>query len=200
MLPPKSNWLLSQTNSFVTTPESPPPPPLGFPPLPPGFYQPRPPQGPPRYPCSLCSHELGKDSLKCSTCSKWVHFSCSFLTRANFCKICATGSTLGWNCPACLNRDLAFPTHLQASLQFLPLPHPPTNMFRCNGFSTFPFTPSLLNTYPLFAFTRPSSPPPTSTQPINNSPPHPQQTPSPPQNLGILQWNAGGFSPHVVLN
>ena len=65
----------SQTNSLVTMPVSPPPPPPGFPPLPPGFYQMRPPQGPPHYPCSLCSHEVGKDSLKCSTCSKWVHFS-----------------------------------------------------------------------------------------------------------------------------
>ena len=99
------------------------------------------PSGPPRFPCSLCSHEVGKDSLKRSTCSKWVHF-CSSLTRANFCKICAAGSTMGWNCPACLNGDLASPTHQQASPH--PLPHPPTNMFRCNGFvSTSPFTPSL---------------------------------------------------------
>ena len=49
---------------------SPTPPPPGFTPLPPGFYQPCPTQGPPRYPCSFCSHEVGKDSLKCSTCSK----------------------------------------------------------------------------------------------------------------------------------
>ena len=42
----------------------------------------------------------------------------------------------------------------------------------------------------------PSTPPPlTSTQPINNSPPYPQRTPHPPQNLTILQWNAGGLSP-----
>ena len=58
-----------------------------------------PPQGPPRYPCSLCSHEVGKDSLKSSTCSKWAHFSCSSLTLAHFRKICAAGSTMGWNCP-----------------------------------------------------------------------------------------------------
>ena len=86
--------------------------------------------GPPHYPCSMCSHEVGKDSLKYSTCSKWVHF-CSFLTQANFCKICAAGSTMGWNCPACLNGDLASPTHQQVSPRPVspalppPTPHPP---------------------------------------------------------------------------
>ena len=77
----------TQTNPLVMTPASPPPSPPGFPPLPPGFCQLHPLQGPPRYPCFMCSHEVGKDSLKCSTCSKWVHFSYSSLTRANFCKI-----------------------------------------------------------------------------------------------------------------
>ena len=86
----------TQTSLLVTPPASPPP---GFPPLPPGFYQSRPPRGPPRYPCSICSLEVGKDSLKCSTCSKWVHFSCSSLTRADFRKICADGSPMGWKCP-----------------------------------------------------------------------------------------------------
>ena len=66
------------------------------------------PRGPPGYPCSTCSLEVAKDSLKCSTCSKWVHFSGSSLTRADFHKICAAGSP---NCPACLNGDLASPTH-----------------------------------------------------------------------------------------
>ena len=70
---------------------------------------------PPRYPCSICSLEVGKDSLKCYTCCKWVHFSCSFLTRADFRKICAAGSPMGWNCPACLNGDLASPTHRPVS-------------------------------------------------------------------------------------
>ena len=101
----------TQTRLLVTPPMSPPPPPPGFPPLPPGFYQSRPPRGPPCYPCSIYSLEVGKDSLKCSTCSKWVHFSCSSLTRADFRKICAAGSTMGWNCPACVNWDLASPTH-----------------------------------------------------------------------------------------
>ena len=87
----------TQTSLLVTLPASPPPPSPGFPPLPPGFYQSRPPRGPPRYPCSICSLEVGKDSLKCSTCSKWVHFCCSSLTRADFRKICAVGCPMGWN-------------------------------------------------------------------------------------------------------
>ena len=91
------------------------PPSPGFPPLPPGFYHSRPPRGLPRYPCSICSLEVGKDSLKCYTCSKWVHFSCSSLTRDDFRKICVAGSPMGWNCPACLNGDLASPTHRPAS-------------------------------------------------------------------------------------
>ena len=70
-------------------------------------------------------------------------------------------------------------------------------MFKCIGFiSTSPFTPSLLITYLLSTFTLPSTPPPpTSTQLIKNSPPHPQRTPRPPQNLRILRRNAGGLSP-----
>ena len=94
--------------------------------LPPGFYQLRPLQGPPRYPCFLCSHEVGKDSLKCSSCSKWVHF-CSSLTRAHFRKIFAAGSTMGWNCRVCLNGDLVSPTHQLASPHPVsPVPPPPT--------------------------------------------------------------------------
>ena len=59
-----------------------------------------------------------------------------------------------------------------------------------------PLHPPLLNTYPVSAFTLPSTPPPpTSTQPMNNSPPRPKQTPRLPQNLKILQWNAGSLSP-----
>ena len=104
----------TQTNSLVTTRASPPSPPPGFSLLPPVFYQLRPHQGLPRYSCSLCSHDVGKNTLKCSTCSKWVHFSCSSLIPANFRKICAAGSTMGWNCPACLNGDHASPTHQQA--------------------------------------------------------------------------------------
>ena len=199
----------TQTNSPVTTPAFPPPPPLGFPPLPPGFYQPRPPQGPPRYVCSLSCHEVGKDSLKCSTCSKWVHFSCFSLTQGYFRKICAAGSTMGWNCAVCLNGDLTSPIHQQASpapsLQFCPLPFPhpppPTCLHVVDSSIPLPSHPPLLNTYPLSAFTLPSTPPPpTSTQPTNNSPPHPQRTPHPFKTLEFFNGMPVVFPPHVVLN
>ena len=130
----------TQTSLSVTPPASPPPPPPGFPPLPPGFYQSRPPRGPPRYPCSICSLEVGKDFLKCSTCSKWVHFSCSSLTRAEFRKICAAGSPMGWNCPACLNGNLASPTLRPASP---PTHTPSTSLLRSQGLiSASPLTSS----------------------------------------------------------
>ena len=188
----------TQTSLLVTLPASPPP---GFPPLLPGFYQSRPPRGPPRYPCSICSLEVGKDSLKCSTCSKWVHFSCSSLIRADFCKICAAGFPMGWNCPACLNGDLASPTLRPASPRpFSPAPPPPTPPpLACSDLmdSSLPLLshPPILNTYPPSVFTLPaSSPPPTGSQPVHNLPPHPQGNPRLSQNLRILQWNAGGLS------
>ena len=55
----------------------------------------------PRHPCSICHLDVGRDSLQCSACLKWVHFLCSFLTRADFRTICATGTAVGWRCPAC---------------------------------------------------------------------------------------------------
>ena len=55
----------------------------------------------PRHPCSICHLDVGRDSLQCSACLKWVHFLCSFLTRADFCTICVTGTAVGWRCPAC---------------------------------------------------------------------------------------------------
>ena len=58
-----------------------------------------------------------------------------------------------------------------------------------------PSHPPLLNTYPPSSFTLPlSPPPPTSSQPIHNSPPHPQRNPRLSHNLRILQWNAGSLS------
>ena len=163
---PKENWLphLDQSPCYAACIPSTPSP--RVPPLPPGFYQSCPPWGPPHYPCSICSLEVGKDSLKCSTCSRWVHFSCSSLTRADFHKICAAGSPMGWNCPACLNGDLASPTHQPASPGLVsPAPPPPTTPpFTCSdlmdSFLPLPSHPPLLNTYPLSAFTLPVSSPP----------------------------------------
>ena len=181
---PNHNWLPHSDQSPCYAACVPPPPPPGFPPLPPGFYQSRPPRGPPCYPCSICSLEVGKDSLKCSTCYKWVHFSCSSLTRADFRKICAAGSPMGWNCPACLNGDLASPTLRPASPRpFSPAPPPPTPPpLACSDLMDsslpLPSHPPLLNTYPPSAFTLPaSSPPPTGSQPVHNLPPHPQGNP-----------------------
>ena len=80
------------------------------------------------------------------------------------------------------------------SFQFCSLP--PTCSDVMDSSLPLPSHPPLLSTHPLSAFTLPSTPPPpTSTQPINNLPPLPQRTPRLPQNLRILQWNAGGFSP-----
>ena len=43
------------------------------------------------------------------------------------CKICAAGSPMGWNCPVCLNGNLASPTLRPASPRpFSPAPPPPT--------------------------------------------------------------------------
>ena len=135
-----------------------------------------------------------------------MHFFCSSLTWANFRKICVAGSTVGCNCPACLNGDLASPTLQQASsapsLQFRPLPHPSLTCSDVKDPSLPPPShPPLLNTYPLFAFTLPSTPPPpTSTQPINNSPPHPQQLHAPLKTLELYNGMLAVFPPHVVLN
>ena len=196
---PKENWLPHSDQSPCYAACVPLPPLPVFPPLPPGFYHSRPPRGLPRYPCSICSLEVGKDSLKCSTCSKWVHFSCSSLTRANFRKICAAGSPMGWNCPACLNGDLASPTHRPASPRLVSpaLPPPtPTPLARSDLMdSSLPSHHPLLNTCPPSAFTLPaSSPPPTASQPVHNLPPHLQGNPRLSHNLRILQWNAGGLS------
>ena len=199
---PKENWLphSDQSPCYAACVPSPTAPP-GFPPLPPGFYHSRPPRGLPRYPCSICSLEVGKDSLKCSTCSKWVHFSCSSLTRAGFRKICAAGSPMGWNCPACLNGDLASSTHRPASPRVVSpaLPPPTPTPLACSDLMDsslpLPSHPPLLNTCPPSAFTLPaSSPPPTTSESVHNLPPHPQGNPRLSHNLRILQWNAGGFS------
>ena len=38
----------------------------------------------PRHPCSICHLDVGRDSLQCSACLKWVHFLCFFLTMLTF--------------------------------------------------------------------------------------------------------------------
>ena len=107
---------------------------------------------------------------------------------------------MGWNCPACLNGDLASPTlRLASPLPFSPAPPPPTPPpLACSDLRDsslpLPSHPPLLNTYPPSAFTLPaSSPPPTGSQSVHILPPHTQGNPRPSQNLCILQWNAGGL-------
>ena len=194
---PKENWLPHSDPSpcYAACVSSPPPP--GFPPSPPGFYQSRPPRGPSRYPCSICSLEVGKDSLKCSTCSKWVHFSCSSLTRADFRKICTAGSPMDWNCPACLNGDLASPTHQPVSpapsLQLHSHPQPLHVLAQISWIHLY-LSPHILHSL------TPTLLPPSPFLPhhhhpqVHNLPPHPQKNPSLSHNLRILQWNAGGLS------
>ena len=77
-----------------------------------------------------------------------------------------------------------------------PHPHPPRTCSDLMDLSQpLPSHPPLLNTYSPSAFTLPLSPPtPTNSQPIHNSPPHPQTNPCLSHNLRILQWNAGGLS------
>ena len=188
MLPPKSNWLPHSDHLpryDVCIPSTPSP---KVPPLPPSFYQPRPPWGPPRYPFFMCYHKIGKDSLKCSTCSKWVHFSCSSLTQANFCKIYVAGSTMGWNCPACLNGDLASPTHQQVSTCPFSPALPPTNKFRSNGFIFIsPLTPSFRrhSTFHTTTTHKHTTNPQLAATPSTNSTP-----PSKPQNSAMECWRS----------
>ena len=191
----------TQTNSPVTKAASPPPLSPRVPPTTSWLLPTASPSGPPCYPNSLCTHKVGKDSLKCYTCSKWVHFSCSSQTWDHFYKICVAGSTMGWNCPVVSLGTLPLPPIGKPPLHRLSgsAPShtpPPTCSHIVDSPLPLPSHPPLLNTYPLSAFTLPfTPPPPTSTQPTNNSPPPPQRTPHPPQNLRILQWNAGGLSP-----
>ena len=197
---------LRETSAPVTTFASPPPPPQGFPTTT-WLLSTASTRGPPRYPCSMSSHEVSKDSLKCSTCSKWVHFTCFSLTQANFLKICAADSAMGWNRPSCLNEDLASPTHQQASPCPVspapppPAPPPPTCSDLMDSSLPLPSHPPHLDTYPLSAFTLPfTPPPPTSTQPIYNSPPHPQRTPRLPKTSEFYNGIPVIFPPHVVVN
>ena len=64
-----------------------------------------------RYPCSICHLDVGRDSLPCTACLKWVHFPCSSLTHADFRSICATGTEVGWRCRACCPQSQTTPPH-----------------------------------------------------------------------------------------
>ena len=107
-------------------------------------------------------------------------------------------SSLSQNLRGWLHHGLEFPclfqwgpcrSHLPVNLlpvyTVLPSPPPTPTCSVCShvvdSSLPLPSHPHLHNTYPLSTFTLPSTPPPpTSTQPTNNSPPHPQRTPHPP--------------------
>ena len=91
----------------------------------------------PRYSCSICHLDVGRDSLQCSAWLKWVHFFCSFLTRVDFCTVCATDIAVGWRCPACHpQRKTGFPTQtsLLVTPPASPPPHPPGFPHYCLAF------------------------------------------------------------------
>ena len=92
--------------------------------------------------CSICHLNVGGDSLRCSACLSWVHFLFSFLTRADFCTVCAAGAVVGWRCPSCCPQGQAdSPAQTSSSivLSASPLPPPP-------GFPPLP---------PIFCWPRP---------------------------------------------
>ena len=80
----------------------------------------------PRYPYSICHLDVGRDSLQRSACLKGVHFLCSFLTRADFRTICATGTAVGWRCPACYPQSqTGSPTQTSSPVTTSASPPPP---------------------------------------------------------------------------
>ena len=161
--PQKKTGSPTQTSLLVTPPASPTPP--GFPPLPPGFYHSRPPRGLPRYPCSICSLDVGKDSLKCSTCSKWVHFSCSSLTGLTFAKSARPAPPWVGIALLVLMGTLSLPPTGQRPPRLVSpaLPPPTPTPLACSDLMDssllLPSHPPLLNIGPPSAFTLPASSP-----------------------------------------
>ena len=78
-----------------------------------------------RYPCSICHLDVGRDSLQCTTCLKWVHLHCSFLIHADFRTICASGTAVGWGCRACCPQSQTSPPTQTNSLITTPASPPP---------------------------------------------------------------------------
>ena len=83
----------------------------------------------PRYPCSICHLDVGRDSLQCTTCLKCVNFRCSSFTRADFRTICATGIVVGRRCPACCPQSQTGPPTQTNFLITTPASPPPPGLF-----------------------------------------------------------------------
>ena len=142
----------------------------------------------PIFPCFMCTGNVtwrGK-SVQCCTCSKWIHLRCSQLSLFKFRTL---DSSHSWSFPPCCvltrntvtlssdssdmytstvqsspsSANAAPPPHLRLQTSYPPSAH--------SVFSSYaPLPPSL-------AFGCPSTPPASS----------------PPDSLGVLQWNAGGL-------
>ena len=82
----------------------------------------------PRYPCSICHLDVGRDSIQCSACLKWVHFLCSSLTRADSRTNCATGTAVVWRYSACCPQSQ---TGSPAKSGRLRSRHPTGSLTRC---------------------------------------------------------------------
>ena len=65
---------------------------------------PRPHQQPSSPPGTLAPSAICRDSLQCSACLKWVHFLCSFLTRADF-----PHNLCNWHCSGLAMPQRAIP-------------------------------------------------------------------------------------------
>jgi hypothetical protein len=46
-----------------------------------------------RWPCSVCDGSVGRNSVKCNTCTQWVHQNCSGIRLSEYTKT--------WSCPKC---------------------------------------------------------------------------------------------------
>jgi len=55
----------------------------------------------PKYPCSVCSHEVGRTSIQCSRCKRRVHSACFGLPGPNLRSMFSRGDVGGWVCPPC---------------------------------------------------------------------------------------------------
>ena len=198
---PKENWLPHSDQSLCYAACIPSTPSPGSPPTTAWLLSITSTSGPPRYPCSICSLEVGKDSLKCSTAPSGCTSPAPLWPGLTFAKSARLAPPWVWIALlVSVGILLLPPTSQRHPAPLSPaLPPPTTSPLTCSDLMDsslpLPSHPPLLNTYPPSAFTLPVlSPPPTSSQPIHNLPPHPQRNSRFSHNLRILQWNAGGLS------
>ena len=139
----------------------------------------------PIFPCSVYAGNVtwrGK-SVRCCTCSKWVHLRCSQLSLSKF---RALGSSHSWSCLPCRNT-------VTPSSDF-------SDMYTSTVQSGIPSTDAALSCHPRLQTSYPpcahsislsSAPSPPSLAPGHFS--TPPASSLPPDSLRVLQWNAGGL-------